>query len=215
MKEFTQLLELTDLLLGPDGCPWDREQTFQSLRKTVTEEVYELLEAIDLGDKEKILDELGDLFFNILFFCKLGEKEACFNTQAVLQNIYDKLVRRHPHVFGDTIVETVDQLYEQWDKIKSQEKVHIDRKSALDGIPLNLPSLVRAQKMLKKLKKENYTLHIEPKDQEEALGLALLSIVEKSQEQKIDAEAALRKVLTQQEQLFREKERSTKNQEKL
>ena len=118
MKEFIQILELIDTLLGPNGCPWDKEQTFESLRETVTEEAYELVEAIDLNDKEKILEELGDLFFNAIFFCKLGEKEEVFSTEKVLQELYDKLVRRHPHVFGETVIGNVSELYEQWEQIR-------------------------------------------------------------------------------------------------
>ena len=122
MKEFTDLLDLTDTLLGPNGCPWDQEQTFESLRKSVVEEVYELVEAVDEGCRQKILEELGDLAFNFIFFCKLGEKEGAFSTEDVLKAIYEKLVRRHPHVFGEAKISTTTELIEQWERIKSQEK---------------------------------------------------------------------------------------------
>jgi len=204
MEEFDELIAITDKLMGPQGCPWDREQTFETIRSSVLEEVHELIEAINLKDKDKILEELGDLVFNALFFCKLGEKEKLFQTEEVLKHISEKLIRRHPHVFGDAQIETSDELLEQWEKIKKREKPE-ERKSELDGIPGNLPTLSKAQKMIKKIKKTPFQFELSTVNHpEEVIGQKLLEIVSIAQEQKIDAELALMKVLNQLERKFRE-----------
>lgn len=102
MREFDELIEIIDRLLGPDGCPWDKEQTLQSLRSSVLEEVCEVIEAIDLNDNAHIKEELGDLFFNTIFLCKIAEKEKRFTVTEILKELNEKLIRRHPHVFGES-----------------------------------------------------------------------------------------------------------------
>ena len=206
MKEFTDLLDLTDTLLGPNGCPWDQEQTFESLRKSVVEEVYELVEAVDEGCRHKILEELGDLAFNFIFFCKLGEKEGAFSTEDVLKAIYEKLVRRHPHVFGEAKISTTTELIEQWERIKSQEKGNRKRKSLLDGIPKDLPSLAKAQKMLKKFDKVGEEPSLITEDPELAFGSKLFEFIREAQAEGIDAEAAFRHFLQKKEHAFRKNE---------
>lgn len=212
MKEFNELIEIIDRLLGPDGCPWDREQTLQSLRSTLLEEVCEVIEAIDLADNAHIQEELGDLFFNAIFLCKIAEKEKRFPVQAVLRELNEKLIRRHPHVFGEGAkIETVDALYEQWDKIKKEEKGKEKRKSALDGISKHLPILARSAKVLKKMKKSGFLPEISLVEatihDEKELGEHLLSLVLQAQENGLDAEHALRKALTLVEKDFLEYEK--------
>jgi MazG family protein len=208
MKEFDELIEIIDRLLAPDGCPWDREQTLQSLRSTVLEEVCEVIEAIDLNENLHIQEELGDLFFNVVFLSKIAEKEQRFPMKAILQELNNKLIRRHPHVFGEgKKIHTTAELYEQWDRIKKGEKGKDIRKGALDGISKNLPALSRAQKVLKKIKKAGYkeTLSHDKNNEitnEDELGRHLLSLVKDAQEKDLDAEHALRKALAHLEKDF-------------
>jgi tetrapyrrole methylase family protein/MazG family protein len=213
MQRFDELLDVVGHLMGPEGCPWDQKQTFESLRSSVLEEVYELIDAINEKDDSKIADELGDLYLNAVFFSKLGEKEGKFNTDSVLQNITDKLVRRHPHVFGDgKKLESADEVEDQWREIKSREKEHAHRKSALDGIPKEIPLLARAQKVTKRLKKAGYvrdlTREVPEFENEEELGELLLGVVVQARATGLDAEMSLRKVLNREEGKFREWEES-------
>lgn len=208
MREFDELIEIIDRLLGPGGCPWDQEQTLQSLRSTVLEEVCEVIEAIDLDDNMHIQEELGDLFFNAVFLSKIAEKEKRFPIQAVIKELNEKLIRRHPHVFGEgKKIDTVEELYDQWDKIKKEEKGKDKRKSALDGISKHLPSLARAQKSLKKMKKAGYLPNLNSSENssfldEKELGSHLLALVADAQAKGLDAEHALRKALTLLEKNF-------------
>lgn len=210
MAEFAKLIEITERLLGPGGCPWDQEQTMMTIRTTILEEVCEVIEAIDVGDNPHIRDELGDLFFNVIFLCKLAEKENRFSLKDVLQTLIDKLIRRHPHVFGDVQgIDSVDALIKQWDKIKKSESAHTHRNSDLDGIPRDLPSLARAQKMIKKINKTAYGAIPEAVikanvSSEESLGQALFTVVAQAQTAGIDAEQALRKTLATLDKDFRQ-----------
>lgn len=208
MKEFEDLMKIIDRLLGPGGCPWDREQTLQSLRSTVLEEVCEVIEAIDLNDNEHIKEELGDLFFNVVFLCKIAEKEQRFTIAEVLKELNEKLIRRHPHVFSEgKKINTVDELYEQWDQIKKEEKGKDNRKSVLDGISKHLPALARAQKVMKRIKKRGYQFSkIENSDitDEKELGEHLLFLTSLAQEKGLDAEHALRKALAHLEKKFKQ-----------
>ncbi|MBA3958633.1 MAG: MazG family protein [Parachlamydiaceae bacterium] len=213
MNEFQDLIKTTETLLGPNGCPWDREQTMKSTRPCIVEEASELVEAIDSENNQHIQEELGDLFFVVLFLCKLAEKEKRCTLHDVLKDLNDKLIRRHPHVFGDAKkIETVDELLAQWNEIKKKEKGNQHRKSALDGVPKGLPALARAQKVHKKLYDANYAVplknHSNPFESEEALGNALWDLVAKAQEMGIDAEHALRTTLVQIEGRFRETEKT-------
>ena len=211
MHEFDELVKITDHLLGPNGCPWDQEQTLDSTRAGVLEEVCELIEAIDLNDSESICEELGDLMFNAVFLCRLAEKEKQCDLKAVLLEINEKLIRRHPHVFGQIKLESNDELLMQWEKIKSSEKGKENRTSLLDGIPKGLPALSRAQKILKKTKKHPFAPKIEVCEHmvfqtEEELGQELLAIVMHAQKLGLDSEQALKKSLTLLEEQFRANE---------
>src|SRR5213078_4695674 len=149
------LLKVMARLRSPKGCPWDREQDHKSLRFHAVEEVYELMDAIETGDDHEMLEELGDLLLQVVFHCQLARERGAFDFDQVAQHITDKLIRRHPHVFGDLKVKNVDQVWANWEKIKRAEKhgTRHARSSALDGIPKHLPALLRTEKLLKKAKK--------------------------------------------------------------
>lgn len=142
-------------LRAPNGCPWDREQDHRTLRWHAVEEVYELLDAIEAGDDQELEEELGDLLLQVVFHCQLAKERGAFDFERVARHIADKLIRRHPHVFGNVKVKDVDQVWANWEKIKKAEKhgTRRARPSALDGIPRHLPALLRAEKLLKKARR--------------------------------------------------------------
>src|SRR3974390_1477033 len=149
------LLRVMARLRAPDGCPWDREQDHRTLRWHAVEEVYELIDAIEAGDDHELEEELGDLLLQVVFHCQLAKERGAFDFERVARHITDKLLRRHPHVFGDLKVKDVDQVWANWEKIKRAEKhgTRHARPSALDGIPKHLPALMRAEKLLKKARR--------------------------------------------------------------
>lgn len=160
-RPIDRLLEIMDKLRAPGGCPWDREQTHQSIKKDLIEECYELAEAIDIGNEEMLREELGDLLLQVVFHAQIAREQGRFDFEAVAQEIGDKLVRRHPHVFGEVQIDNSEAVLKQWDAIKAQEYSGKDgparRESALDGIPRELPTLLRAEKILKKAGKVGFT----------------------------------------------------------
>src|SRR5579872_1358364 len=149
------LLKVMAKLRSPTGCPWDREQDHMALRRHAVEEVYELIDAIEMGDDHEMAEELGDLLLQVVFHCQLARERGAFDFEKVTRHVVDKLIRRHPHVFGDSKARTVDAVWAQWDKIKQAEKkgTRHERPSALDGIPKHLPALLRAEKLVKKARK--------------------------------------------------------------
>src|SRR6267378_4532775 len=149
------LLKVMARLRSPKGCPWDREQDHRSLRFHAVEEVYELMDAIEAGDDHEMLEELGDLLLQIVLHCQLARERGAFDFEQVARHITDKLIRRHPHVFGNVRIKSVDQVWVNWEKIKHAEKhgTRHARPSALDGIPKHLPALLRAEKLLKKARR--------------------------------------------------------------
>ena len=149
------LLKVMAKLRSPTGCPWDREQTHMTLRRHAIEEVYELIDAIAAGDDHEMAEELGDLLLQVVFHCQLARERGAFDFEKVCRLIVEKLIRRHPHVFGKTKVKNVDEVWANWEKIKKAEKhgTKHARHSALDGIPKHLPALLRAEKLLKKAHK--------------------------------------------------------------
>src|ERR1700690_1201271 len=150
-----ELLKIMARLRSPRGCPWDREQSHLSLRRHAIEEVYELIDAIEARDDHEMAEELGDLLLQVVFHCQLARERGAFDFEKVTRHLVDKLIRRHPHVFGKTKVKNVDEVWANWEKIKRAEKLgtHRERKSAFDGIPKHLPALLRAEKLVKKAKK--------------------------------------------------------------
>jgi MazG family protein len=142
----TELVAVMDRLLAPDGCPWDREQTLATLRPFLVEETYEVLDALERGDVAGHCEELGDLMMQIVFHAAIRRAEGAFDIDDVAGGIAEKLIRRHPHVFGDVRgVDTPDQVLAQWEELKAAEKPKRDR--VLDGLPRGLPALARAQKL--------------------------------------------------------------------
>lgn len=150
-----RLTEIAARLRAPDGCPWDREQDHMTLREHAIEEVYELIDAIEANDEPEMIEELGDMLFQVVFHCQLGQERGAFDFDQIAHRISDKLVNRHPHVFGDTKVGSVADVLTNWEAIKRAEKVGTqhERPSALDGIPKHLPALQRAEKLVKKARK--------------------------------------------------------------
>src|SRR5271169_2614981 len=149
------LLKIMARLRSPTGCPWDREQDHMSLRWHAVEEVYELMDAIEAGDDQEMAEELGDLLLQVVFHCQLAKERGAFDFEKVCRLLVEKLVRRHPHVFGKTKVKDVDEVWANWEKIKRAEKhgTRHARHSAFDGIPKHLPALLRAEKLVKKARK--------------------------------------------------------------
>lgn len=147
MRPIDSLLDVMARLRAPDGCPWDREQTFQSLRPYLLEEAYEVAQALDEGDPGSLREELGDLLLQVVFHSQLAAELGWFDFEAVAATISAKLVRRHPHVFGDTPAGSVDEAWRRWDAIKAEEKAQrgqVAPTSRLDGVPVAMPALARA-----------------------------------------------------------------------
>lgn len=145
LPEFRRLCEVIARLRGPDGCPWDRQQTMKSIKPYTLEETYELLEAIDSDDNSAISEELGDVLLQVILDAQIAADEGRFRLIDVVGRIADKMVRRHPHVFGDVSATTTDEVKKHWQAIKQQEKAA--RESQLDGIPTALPELARAARI--------------------------------------------------------------------
>ena len=156
LNPLSKLIKITETLMGDDGCPWDKVQTRESLKPYLVEETYEVLEALDQNDPEKIKDELGDLLYQILFHSKISSLKGEFDFRDVIDNLNEKMVRRHPHVFKEGKLNTPDQVVGQWEEIKKKENNKANQKSVLDSIPINLPSLIKAQKLQKKAAKEGF-----------------------------------------------------------
>lgn len=207
MKEFDELIAVANRLLGPQGCPWDLQQNFFTLQPYILEESHEVVEAVDSGEDEKILEELGDLLYTIIFYSKLAEKEDRFTIGDILSNIKEKLIRRHPHIFGEENLKNAQEVLQRWDAIKKEEPGHADRKSAIDGIPERLPTLVKAQKLLKKMRKTKYSLADEEALSEKEVGDEMLKIILKAEKGHIDCEGALRRALGELEFKFRKWEK--------
>lgn len=149
------LLRVMAKLRSPTGCPWDREQSHLTLRRHAIEEVYELIDAIENCDDHEMAEELGDLLLQVVFHCQLARERGAFDFEKVTRHLVDKLIRRHPHVFGNTKVKDVDEVWANWEKIKHAEKegTRHERPSVLDGIPKHLPALLRVEKLVKKARK--------------------------------------------------------------
>ena len=164
MKQKTainDLLKVMAKLRSPKGCPWDREQSHMTLRHHAIEEVYELIDAIEARDDHEMAEELGDLLLQVVFHCQLARERGAFDFEKVCRALVEKLIRRHPHVFGKIKVKDVDEVWANWEKIKRAEKVGTksERKSTFDGIPKHLPALLRAEKLVKKAHKAKALAH--------------------------------------------------------
>ncbi|HXG19418.1 MAG TPA: nucleoside triphosphate pyrophosphohydrolase [Methylomirabilota bacterium] len=212
---FSRLVEIMATLRGPTGCPWDREQTPDTLKPYLIEETYEVLEALEAKDLQAFKEELGDLLLQIVFHAQLMAEAGVFTIDDVAQAIGDKLVRRHPHVFGDVKVKDADEVVQNWAKIKAQEKKGKADRSVLAGVPHGAPALIQAQRLgekasrvgfdwtsarevLKKVEEETHELadtlttqHAE--QQEHELGDLLFALTSLARHLNLDAETALRK----------------------
>jgi MazG family protein len=155
--QFERLLEIMRRLREPGGCPWDREQTRVSLKPFLVEEAYEVLEAIESSDASSLQEELGDLLFQVVFHAQIASERGEFDMATVLVRLADKMVSRHPHVFGEASVGTASEALTQWETIKQREAHEAGRKrSIIDGVPRSLPSLLRAQRMTSKASRVNF-----------------------------------------------------------
>jgi MazG family protein len=212
---FRRLVAVMAMLRAPDGCPWDREQTHQTLARHLLEETYETLEAIESGDLDSLREELGDLVLQVIFHSEIAFEEGAFSVADVLDDLREKLVRRHPHVFGDVTVRDAEDVHRNWERIKREEKAA----GVLDGIPAALPALARAAKVhkralqvgfrwrgiegfLEKLEEElaelRHELHATDHDVvrvEEELGDVLFMAASLAQHLGVDPESALRRML--------------------
>lgn len=155
VQAFIKFLDTLDALHGPQGCPWDKEQSHQSLRPYVLEEAYEVVEAIDTQNPDNLKEELGDLLLQVLFHSKIASLSQVFGIDDVMEGISEKLIRRHPHVFADTKVKNSTEVRQNWEKIKEEEK-KVKRASILHDIPSSLPALLRAYKIGKKVSKVGF-----------------------------------------------------------
>jgi MazG family protein len=206
------LLKVMARLRSPTGCPWDREQNHFTLRRHAIEEVYELIDAIEAGDDGEMAEELGDLLLQVVFHCQLASERGVFDFEKVARLLVEKLIRRHPHVFGATKVKDVDEVWANWEKIKRAEKTgtHRERASALDGIPKHLPALLRAEKLLKKAHKAKLVTHGEnskSKLSKTALAQELFELTALAQSRGWCAEELLVAETKKREKVFRKAER--------
>ena len=195
-----QLVQVMDQLRSPGGCPWDAQQTHESLARYLLEETYEALEAMDQGDLVSLREELGDLLLQVVFHARIAQEiEPDFSLDAIAQGVVDKLVRRHPHVFSDLVVTTNEELEANWAKIKETEK---QRESVTDGVPSAMPALQLATQLIYRSRKLDAELgspemkealrNIIGEVSQEQVAALLVATVELAREQDLDAESVLR-----------------------
>ena len=226
---FEQLLDVMARLRGPDGCAWDREQTGASLKPYLIEEAYEVLEAIEAGNSPAIEEELGDLLFQVVFHARLAEEAGEFAMADLLRRLVDKMVSRHPHVFGGAVAVTPKEALAQWEAIKQREaEADGHHRSVIDGVPRALPSLLRAQRLQTKAARVRFDWPDaraawakveeevreaadaiaagEPARVQEELGDTLFSLVNVARLSGIDAEEALQSAIEKFRRRFAEME---------
>ncbi len=224
-RSFERLVEIMALLRSDNGCPWDREQDHKSIRQHLLEEAYEVIETIDEEKYDELPAELGDLLLQVIFHAQIAAEANRFNIYDVIENINEKLVRRHPHIFGDETVESAEEQVSLWEQTKVKKE---GKKSAIDGVPNQLPALVRAYRIQNKAAAVGFDWHsIEPvwskvaeeikeleevveegnKDRiEDELGDMLFSIVNVSRFLKVNPEDALRRAINKFDNRFRKVE---------
>ena len=233
-RRIEALLEIMRILRAPDGCPWDREQNFQSIAPYTIEEAYEVADAIDRDDLNSLKAELGDLLFQVVYHAQMASEAGAFSFADVVQGIAQKLIRRHPHVFGDMPIETAADQTRSWERLKATERGSAGHTSALDDVPLALPALARAEKLTKraarvgfvwdrsadvvaKIREETEELvrEVEAGDMDKAaseLGDTLFVIANLARHMGIDPEEALRRSNAKFERRFRFIEESLASQ---
>lgn len=225
-KNLEELIAVIAKLRAPDGCPWDREQTHQTLRPNMIEEAYEAVDAIDENDMSHLREELGDVLLQVLLHSQIASEKNEFDIEDVAKELKDKLIHRHPHVFGDANVKDANEVKVNWDKLKAEEKT--ERKSAMDGISRSMAALMSAQKISKRAVKQGFEwpdenslyqcLYSEIEEfkqaeaeadkahMEEEFGDILFAAVNLARWNKIDAEQALLKANKKFEKRFRKME---------
>lgn len=236
-RPIDRLLEIMRLLRSPQGCPWDREQTLDSLKRYLVEECYEELDAIDSGDRAKIREELGDVLLQVVFQAQICAEAGEFTFEDVAAAISDKLVRRHPHVFGEVKVDGADEVLRNWDAIKRAEGGAETPKSAVDGVPRSLPALQKADQVQTRAARVGFdwdeTRHVVAKlDEEiaelkealasgdaghirEEIGDVLFTVVNLTRFVKCSAEEALHRTTAKFIRRFQEVERLARAQNRV
>jgi len=217
LRKLTELTQLIRKLRAPDGCPWDQQQKKEDIGKYILEEAYEVVDSLAKENPQALKEELGDLLFQILFLTEMGAESELFFLSDVLDGIIKKMIRRHPHVFGNIKINSVQEVKENWQQIKKKERgIKNDEQNIFDNVPLSLPALKRAQKIssiaatysfdwpetedvMKKLKEEIKEFNVAIKNRshdkiEEELGDILFTVVNLSRFVQVDAETALSKV---------------------
>jgi tetrapyrrole methylase family protein / MazG family protein len=224
-KEVDRFIDIIARLRGPNGCPWDREQTHKSLLSCLLDEAYEFYEAVDENDPEMMKEELGDLLLQVVLHAQIAAEEKRFDIEDVAAGISEKLIRRHPHVFGTTKVTSSKEVLRNWEQIKRGEKGKEYRKYLVDGVPTTLPALFRAEKIQRRVARVGFDWQnigdvlakveeefgefreaIDSKDQdhaEEELGDILFALVNVARHRKICAEDALRRTTEKFARRFR------------
>ena len=195
-ENLIRLAEVMNTLRSPGGCPWDAEQTHESLLKYLLEESYEFVESIETGNRADMREELGDILLQVYFHSRIAQEHESepFNVDDVAKAVADKLISRHPHVFSDVKVDSSSDVLENWERIKREEK---GRTSAHDGVPIGQPALSLASKLVYRAQKNKLSTPVHPNrdiaPSEEALGRELLSLISWAVEHGLDPEVALRK----------------------
>lgn len=224
---FQELVGVMETLRGEGGCPWDRQQDHHTLKRFLQEEAYEVLEAIDSDDPARLREELGDLLLQVVFHAQIAREADEFDVDDVCRGIVDKMVRRHPHVFGTEGIDTAEGVTQRWEEIKLAEKGGAPRESLLDGIPLELPALLRAQRVAGRAADAGFRwpspsdalakVREELGEVEEAMGAGgphleaeigdlLFAVVSFAATAGVDAEGALRRLTTRFTDRFRRME---------
>lgn len=204
--KFEDLLQIVKQLRGENGCPWDKVQTHESIRKNMIEEAYEVCEAIDLQDTALLREELGDVLLQVVFHSLMEEEIGSFSIDDVIDEVCRKLIHRHPHVFGGAKAATADQALDQWNKVKRETKGQKTCSETLNAVPAVLPALMRTQKVLGRAVKADSSKPLvdeiangnefklqENMTTEESIGKLLLSVVELARRSGVDSEEALTK----------------------
>jgi len=197
-----RLTEVMDRLRSPGGCPWDAEQTHQSLVRHAIEETYEFADAVESGSRAEMRDELGDVLMQVVFHARIAQEhpDQPFDLDDVANTCADKLVERHPHVFGDVVVNNSADVRANWDQIKAQTQ---GRESVMDGVPAALPALARAQKIMSRASRSGLEVRAEAGV---GIGQQLLALVARAQAEGVDAESELRDATRAYEAAAREAE---------
>ncbi len=210
-SEFPRLLEVMDRLRSPGGCPWDAEQTHASLVQYLIEETYEAVDAVDDGDREALIEELGDVLLQVVFHARIGQESTPpWDIDDVARGITDKLIRRHPHVFGDVVVDSAAATEVNWQNIKNSEK---SRSSVVEGVPVSMPPLVQAAKLMRRAGHGGVDHTLSTAEARDAaaellarcdgdVGVALLALIELAHERGDDADERARAAVRQLRQVL-------------